>query len=74
MSKTDLINVEGRVEDASGGGNYQVLLDNGLKITARLSGRMKRFKIRIIVGDKVTVGLSPYDPSHGLIIHRQKLV
>ena len=74
MSKTDLINVEGRVEDASGGGNYQVLLDNGLTITARLSGRMKRFKIRIIVGDKVTVGLSPYDPSHGLIIHRQKLV
>lgn len=74
MSKTDLINVEGRVEDASGGGNYQVLLDNGVKITARLSGRMKRFKIRIIVGDKVTVGLSPYDPSHGLIIHRQKLV
>jgi translation initiation factor IF-1 len=74
LSKTDLINVEGRVEDASGGGNYQVLLDNGLTITARLSGRMKRFKIRIIVGDKVTVGLSPYDPSHGLIIHRQKLV
>jgi len=74
LSKTDLINVEGRVEDASGGGNYQVLLDNGVKITARLSGRMKRFKIRIIVGDKVTVGLSPYDPSHGLIIHRQKLV
>ncbi|NBU19903.1 translation initiation factor IF-1 [bacterium] len=74
MSKTDLIHVEGRVEDASGGGNYQVLLDNGLTISARLSGRMKRFKIRIIVGDKVTVGLSPYDPSHGLIIHRQKLI
>jgi translation initiation factor IF-1 len=34
---------------------------------------MKRFKIRIIVGDRVTVGLSPYDPSHGLITHRQKI-
>jgi translation initiation factor IF-1 len=34
---------------------------------------MKRFKIRVIVGDKVTVGVSPYDPTHGLIVHRQKV-
>ena len=73
MSKDDLIRIDGRVSDATGGGNYQVLLDNGVSITARLSGKMKRFKIRIIVGDKVTVGVSPYDPSHGLITHRQKI-
>jgi translation initiation factor IF-1 len=73
LSKDDLINVDGKVSDATGGGNYQILLENGLTISARLSGRMKRFKIRILVGDRVTVGLSPYDPTHGIITHRQKL-
>lgn len=73
LSKNDLICVDGKVADATGGGNYQILLENGLTITARLSGRMKRFKIKIIVGDRVTVGVSPYDPSHGIITHRQKL-
>ncbi len=73
MSKEDLIRLDGKVSDATGGGNYQILLDNGVTVTARLCGKMKRFKIRIIVGDRVTVGLSPYDPSHGLITHRQKI-
>jgi translation initiation factor IF-1 len=73
VSKDDLIRFEGKVSDASGGGNYQVLLENGVTIRAKLCGKMKRFKIRIIVGDKVTVGLSPYDPTHGLITHRQKV-
>ncbi len=73
MSKDDLIRIEGRVSDSSGGGNYKVLLDNGVVILAKLCGKMKRFKIRVIVGDQVTVGVSPYDASHGLIMHRQKL-
>ena len=73
MSKEDLIRLDGKVSDATGGGNYQILLDNGVTVTARLCGKMKRFKIRIIVGDRVTVGLSPYDPTHGLITHRQKI-
>ena len=73
MSRDDLIKFEGKVSDITGGGNYVVFLDNGMTITARISGKMKKFKIRIIVGDRVTVGVSPYDPSHGLITHRQKL-
>lgn len=73
MSKEDLIRLEGRVSDLSGGGNYQIQLDNGLTISARLSGKMKKFKIKVLVGDRVTVGVSPYDPSHGLITHRQKV-
>ena len=72
MSKLDLIRIEGRVSDATGAGNYRVLLENGASVSARLSGKMKRFKIRIIVGDRVTIGLSPYDPSHGLVLHRHK--
>jgi len=72
LSKEDLIRVEGRVSEATGGGNYVIVLENGVSVTARLSGKMKKFKIRILVGDRVTVGVSPYDPSHGLITHRQK--
>jgi translation initiation factor IF-1 len=73
MSRDDLIRFEGKVSDTTGGGHYVVLLDNGVTVTARLSGKMKKFKIRIIVGDRVTVGVSPYDPTHGLITHRQKI-
>lgn len=73
MSKEDLIRIEGKVSDTSGGGHYKVLLDNGVTVLAKLCGKMKRFNIRVIVGDKVTVGVSPYDPTHGLIMHRQKL-
>jgi len=70
LAKDDLIKYEGKVFEAKGQGNYRVLLDNGVTIAARLCGKMRRFKIRIIVGDKVTVGLSPYDLTHGLITHR----
>lgn len=70
MSRDDLIRMDGKVIDATGGGNYVVQLDNGVTVTARLAGKMKKFKIKIIVGDRVTVGVSPYDPSHGLITHR----
>lgn len=72
MSREDLIRIDGQVSDATGGGNYVVLLDNGVTVRARLAGKMKKFKIRILVGDRVTVGMSPYDPSHGLITHRQR--
>ena len=73
LSKADLIRLEGKVSDSSGGGNYKVLLENGVTVLAKLCGKMKRFNIRVIVGDRVTVGISPYDSSHGLIMHRQKI-
>jgi len=73
MSKEDLVRFEGKVSDLTGGGTYTILLDNGVTISARLSGKMKKFKIRVLVGDRVTVGVSPYDPTHGLITHRQKV-
>lgn len=72
MAKEDLAHCDGRVVDQIGGGLYRIELDNGVSIQAKLCGKMKRFRIRVVVGDRVTVGLSPYDPSHGLVLHRFK--
>ena len=70
MAKDDLTRIDGVVTDMSGGGSYKIRLENGVDVSARLCGKMNRFRIRVVVGDKVTVGLSPYDVSHGLIVHR----
>jgi len=53
-----------------GGGNYIVTLANDKKITSKLCGKMKQFKIRCGVGDVVTLGVSPYDLTKGLILFR----
>lgn len=70
MAREDLIQATGSVEKILGGGRYQILLETGQSVTAQLSGRMRRFRIRVIPGDRVTVGLSPYDPTHGFITFR----
>ena len=70
MSREDLIEATGTVVKILGGGRYQITLESGQVVTAQLSGRMRRFRIRVIPGDRVTVGLSPYDPSHGFITFR----
>ncbi len=72
MSKEDLAKVEGIITATPGGGNYLVTHPNGKIVTAKLSGKMKQFKIRCIIGDQVTVGVSPYDLTHGIILFRQK--
>ncbi|HSA60360.1 MAG TPA: translation initiation factor IF-1 [bacterium] len=72
MSKDDLAKFEGKITDSTGGGQYIVTLENGVKVSTKLSGKMKRFNIRVIVGDRVTVGVSPYDPTHGFIVHRHR--
>lgn len=73
MPRDDLVQVEGVVKDVLAGGQFIVELESGQKISAKLSGRMRKFHIRVILGDQVTVGVSPYDTTHGLITHRQKL-
>jgi translation initiation factor IF-1 len=72
MAKDDLSSCDGKIVDMVGGGIYRIELDNGVQITAKLCGKMKRFRIRVVVGDKVSVGLSPYDVSHGLVLHRYR--
>jgi translation initiation factor IF-1 len=73
MAKDDLAQLEGTVSDVVAGGIYKVKLnDNGVEIHAKLCGKMRRFNIRVVMGDRVTVGVSPYDPTHGLIMYRHK--
>lgn len=72
MARDDLINVEGTVEEVRAGGNFAVKTDMGPVIVAKLSGRMRRYHIRVVPGDRVTVGVSPYDPTKGLITYRAK--
>ncbi len=70
MARDDLIQGTGTVERILGGGRYQITLEIGQTVTAQLSGRMRRVRIRVIPGDRVQVGLSPYDPTHGFITFR----
>jgi translation initiation factor IF-1 len=71
MSKGDLLEMEGAIQDALGGGQYTIKVDQGGAIVrAQLSGRMRRHHIRVLPGDRVRVAVSPYDLSHGLIVYR----
>ena len=70
LARDDLIQATGTVDKILGGGRYHITLESGQEVTAQLSGRMRRFRIRVIPGDRVQVGLSPYDPTHGFITFR----
>ena len=70
LSRDDLIHLEGVVTKMLGGGTMEIECDKGVKVTGVLSGRMKKNKIKVIVGDKVQVSVSPYDTGHGLITYR----
>ena len=70
MSKGDLVEFEGVVADALGGGQYSVTVDGGSRVRAKLSGRMRMNHIQVLPGDNVKVAVSPYDLSHGLITFR----
>lgn len=71
MAKNDVIEVEGKVLEVIPGGNFYVLLENGHKIEAHVSGKMRLNNIRISPGDKVMIELSPYDLTRGRITYRK---
>ena len=72
LSKDDLIDVQGVISAVHSGGLYRVQCDSGLELLAQLSGRMRRFRIKVVPGDRVKVGVSPYDPTRGLITFRER--
>ena len=72
MAKEEAIEVEGKILEALPNAMFRVELDNGHKVLAHISGKMRMNFIRILPGDKVKVQLSPYDLSRGRIIFRVK--
>ncbi|MFH2104385.1 MAG: translation initiation factor IF-1 [Chloroflexota bacterium] len=68
----DKIQVEGTVFEALPGTQFRVRLDNGHDVLAYLSGKMRKYYIRILLGDRVKVEISPYDLTRGRITYRQK--
>ena len=72
MSKADVIEIEGKVLEKLPNAMFQVELDNGHKVLAHISGKLRMNYIKILPGDKVLMELSPYDLSKGRIIWRAK--
>lgn len=72
MSKSDVIEVEGKVIEPLPNAMFRVELENGHKVLAHVSGKIRMNFIRILPGDKVTVELSPYDLTRGRIVYRYK--
>jgi translation initiation factor IF-1 len=68
----DKIQVEGLVVEALPGTQFKVRLENGHEVLAYLSGKMRKYYIRILLGDHVRVEMSPYDLTRGRIVYRQR--
>jgi translation initiation factor IF-1 len=72
MAKEEAITLEAIVREALPNATFRVELENGHEVLARVSGKMRKYFIRILPGDKVLVELSPYDLTKGRIIFRER--
>ena len=72
MSKADVIEIEGVVVEKLPNAMFRVRLENGVEILAHTAGKMRKFRIRVMVGDKVDIEMTPYDLTKGRITWRSK--
>ena len=72
MAKQESIEVEGAVTDVLPNATFRVKLENGHDVLATIAGKMRRFRIRVLAGDRVRLEVSPYDLSRGRITFRHK--
>ena len=72
MSKADVVEIEGTVVEKLPNTMFQVELENGHRVLAHISGKLRQNFIRILPGDKVTLEMSPYDLTKGRIVFRYK--
>jgi translation initiation factor IF-1 len=70
--KEDKLRMDGTIVEALPGTQFKVELENGHEILAYLSGKMRKYYIRVLLGDRVTVEMSPYDLTRGRIVYRHK--
>jgi len=72
MAKEEAIEMQGVVADVLPNSTFRVQLTNGHDVLATLAGKMRRFRIRVLAGDRVTLDVSPYDLTRGRITFRHK--
>lgn len=72
MPKEENIELEGTVVDVLGNANFRVEVNENHSVLARLAGKMRRFRIRVLQGDKVKIEVSPYDLNRGRIVYRYR--
>jgi translation initiation factor IF-1 len=72
MAKEEAIEMNGTVEEVLRNATFRVLLSNGHYVLATMAGKMRRFRIRVLAGDRVTLAVSPYDLTRGRITFRHK--
>lgn len=70
MSKEDLIEMQGKIDEILPDSRFRVTLENGHQLIAYTGGRMRKHRIRVLAGDKVSVEMSPYDLNKGRITFR----
>ena len=73
MAQEEKIEVEGTVVEALPNTMFRVQIDDGPEVLAYLAGRMKKFYIKVLLGDRVRVELTPYDPTRGRITYRHRV-
>ncbi|MGE4339512.1 MAG: translation initiation factor IF-1 [Pigmentiphaga sp.] len=72
MAKEELLTLEGEIDEIYPDGRFGVMLENNHRIIAYTAGKMRRFRIKSVVGDHVRVEMTPYDLSKGRIVYREK--
>jgi translation initiation factor IF-1 len=72
MAKEDIITLKGEVVDCMPNATFKVKLENGHEVLGIISGKIRRFNINILLGDKVDIEMSPYDLEKGRIVFRYK--
>jgi translation initiation factor IF-1 len=72
MAKEDLLTLEGQIDEILPDGRFGVVLENDHRIIAYTAGKMRKFRIRSVVGDRVRVEMTPYDLDKGRIVFRDK--
>ena len=71
-AKEEKVELEGEITESLRNGMFRILLDNGHETTGYISGKMRRYRIRIFPGDKIKIELSPYDLTRGRIVYRYR--
>jgi translation initiation factor IF-1 len=72
MQKEEPIELEGRVSEVLGNANFRVQITEEHSVLAKIAGKMRRFRIRVLEGDRVKVEVSPYDLTRGRIVYRYR--